>query len=125
MQLTKNFTLEELTRSSIALMRGISNQPDSIQIGNLKKLCESLLQPIRDRLGLPIIITSGFRSPVLNKAVGGVANSRHLYGEAADIICRDNRRLWNLIREMISNGEINVGELINEKNLTWIHLSLP
>lgn len=125
MQLTKNFTLEELTRSSIALMRGISNQPDSIQIGNLKKLCERLLQPIRDRLGLPIIITSGFRSPILNKAVGGVTNSRHLYGEAADIICRDNRRLWNLIREMISNGEINVGELINEKNLTWIHLSLP
>ena len=70
-------------------------------------------------------MTSGFRSGKLNKAVRGSATSQHLKGEAADIVSDDNEGLWHLICEMILNGEIAVGQLIDERNLSWIHVSLP
>lgn len=69
-------------------------------------------------------MTSGYRSEALNKAVRGSATSQHLKGEAADIVSDDNKKLWLLICDMISNGEITVGQLIDEKKL-WIHISLP
>lgn len=125
MKLTENFTLEELTRSATAQRLGISNQPTSSQLENLKRLCERILQPIRDKYGKPIRVTSGFRNDVLNRAVEGVVTSQHRNGEAADIVCEDNNCLFNLIREMISKGELTVGQLINEHNLSWIHISLP
>ena len=125
MNLTKNFTLEELTASSVAQSNGINNIPDEKQILNLRRLCREILQPVREKLGKPIIVTSGFRSPALNRRVGGVATSQHLEGAAADIISQDNSELWRMLCLMVRNGEIAVGQLINEKGLRWIQVSLP
>ena len=125
MKLTENFTLEELIASPTATLKGINNSPDKSQIATLKRLCEEILQPIRNKFGRAIKITSGFRSERLNKAVRGASSSQHVNGEAADIVSEDNRALWNLICRMIKDGEIRVGQLIDEKNLRWIHISLP
>lgn len=125
MKLSKNFTLEELTASATARLRGIDNNPTAAEIQNLSLLCLRILQPIRDKFGSPISITSGFRSPALNKAVRGAKTSQHLTGMAADLISGDNAALWDVICNMILNGEITVGQLIDEKNLSWIHISLP
>lgn len=125
MKLTENFTMEEMCSSSIARIQGLPNSPDHIQAGRLKRLCEEILQPVRNKFGKAIIITSGFRSERLNKAVRGSKTSQHLSGEAADIVCCNNSELWDIICNMILQGEIKVGQLIDEKNLRWIHISLP
>lgn len=125
MDLTENFTLKELIYSSTAQRLQISNYPDAQEMENLKKLCKEILQPIRNKLKLPITVTSGYRNSLLNKVLGGAKNSQHISGEAADILCADNYKLWSLINHMIKSGEIVVGQLINEKNLSWIHISLP
>lgn len=88
-------------------------------------MVNNILQPIRDKYGKPITVTSGFRSPSVNRLVGGSANSQHCKGEAADIKCENNKELWDLIIDMINNKKIVVGQLIDEKNLNWIHISLP
>ena len=99
MQLTKNFTLEELTRSDTAAKRGIRNVPDNEAIGNLRNLCERALQPVRDVYGRAVRVTSGYRSPELNRAVGGASASQHVKGEAADITIEgvSARDLYNKI----------------------------
>lgn len=73
--------------------------PDGVE-GNLQALVEEVLEPVRERLGRPIIVNSGYRCPIHNAAVGGVANSQHLRGEAADLHCYDNRRLARIIVEL-------------------------
>lgn len=125
MRLTENFTLEELIASSVAKRFNLNNSPSVAEIEKLKELCEKILQPIRTKFGEPILITSGFRNSSLNRIVGGSPSSQHLKGEAADLVCVDNQKLWNLILEMIKSGSITVGQLINEKKLSWIHISLP
>lgn len=127
MQLSKNFTLSELVHSDTANARGIDNTPTDIKIvNNLIKLAKNVLQPIRDKYGKPIIITSGYRCLDLNKAVGGVSNSQHLLGLAADIdvgTVNDNKLLFNMIEEMIKNKEIVVDQLLDESHYKWIHIS--
>lgn len=125
MQITENFTMEELTSSATARVRNISNQPGEKEATKLRELCEKILQPIRSRYGKPIRITSGYRNRALNNAVGGAASSQHLLGEAADIVCDNNNLLWEIICSMVRNDELTVGQLIDEKHLKWIHISLP
>ncbi len=85
MQLSNNFRLSEFTRSDTAKRLGIVNECSSVeQVLNLAHLCHMVLQPLRDRFG-PIRITSGYRCPEQNRAVGGASNSQHMRGEAADI----------------------------------------
>ena len=86
-QITNNFTLEEFTRSETASRMGIQNVPGNREKLAIVNLCAKLLQPLRDIYGKPIRINSGYRCPELNKAVGGVPNSQHVLGEAADIHC--------------------------------------
>lgn len=125
MQITKNFTLEEMYNSETARIKKINNTP-SVEIqNNLIALVKDILQPIRDRYGKPIYVNSGYRSPALNKAVGGVANSEHLTGNAVDITSANNKELWALILDMIKKKEIVVGQLIDEKKLKWVHISRP
>ena len=117
MKLTKNFTLPELTTTST----GITNQPNSQQIAALITLCNKVLQPARDMYGKPIRVNSGFRSPAVNKAVGGAPNSQHTRGEAADITVfskEENKKLFELIRDNLS-----FDQLINERTYSWIHAS--
>lgn len=130
-QLSKNFTLRELTYSSTAEANDIDNTPGTFEYNNLVKLCKEVLQPIRDKWGKPIIITSGYRSPALNVKVKGSGLSQHCKGEAADFEAAngENGKLFHIIEVMIHNGEIEVGQLIWEKgdeyNPDWIHVSLP
>jgi uncharacterized protein YcbK (DUF882 family) len=85
MNLTKNFTLEELIKSQYASRNGIDNTPNEEQIENLKQLCINILQPLRDALGVPLHIDSGFRNFEINEAIGGAKNSQHTKGQAADV----------------------------------------
>lgn len=115
------FTIEELCKSSTAQNKGISNVPNSEVIYNLRMLIIFVLDPIRRKYGKPICVNSGYRSPALNKAVGGAKNSQHLKGQAVDITTHSrsgNKRLFELIRE---SGCFD--ELINENNFSWIHVS--
>lgn len=130
-KLSKNFSLEELIASNTAKAKKIDNTPSEQIKKNLERLAKEVLQPIRDKYGHPITVTSGYRCPKLNAAVGGVKNSQHLTGEAADIKCTATSKatLFKIIKTMIDNKELKVGQLIWEygtkKEPNWIHVSLP
>ena len=85
-RLSEHFTLEEFVRSRKAQARGIKNEPPEEAVGWMKKLCQQVLEPVRLAWGQPIFVNSGYRSPELNSAVGGVPNSQHCLGQAADIV---------------------------------------
>lgn len=85
MQLSANFTLDELTRSATASERGIDNTPGLIERTHLHVLAQTILQPLRDQFG-PLRITSGYRSCALNVAIGGSKTSQHMLGQAADLV---------------------------------------
>ena len=127
MYITKNFTKEELVASATASKLKIDNTPSEEQGCMLCLLAYRILQPLRDRYGKPIRITSGFRSKALNKALGGVPSSQHLKGEAADINngVAENKKIFHLAKQMIDEGKLEVGQLIDEKGYSWIHISLP
>ena len=96
MNLSRNFSLLELTKSDTAIRRGIDNEPNADQVDKLKELCENILQPVRDHFGR-VKVTSGFRSPELCAAIGSSANSQHAKAEAADFECPgvDNADITN------------------------------
>ena len=114
MKLSTNFTLEELTVTSV----NADNTPNEQQIANLKRLVDNVLQPLRKMYGKPIKINSGFRSNEVNRAVGGSPTSSHCSGEAADLDCDDNKLLFSIIRETLPFDQV-----INEQNYSWIHVS--
>ena len=126
MNLSKSFTLNELTKSQEALRLNIDNTPNEEQILNLKILCEKILQPIRDFYGMPVSVSSGFRSPELCKAIGSSSTSQHTRGEAADfeIFSIANKTLAEFI---ISNLDYDQCILEfwneNEPNSGWVHCS--
>jgi hypothetical protein len=84
MNLSKHFTIEEFTKSQTGERLGIDNVPTEAHLVNMKRLCEDVLEVVRESLG-PIHVNSGYRGSALNKAVGGAATSQHCNGEAADI----------------------------------------
>lgn len=129
MKLTEHFTLEELTNSPTANRLHIDNFPSDTIISSLMELLE-LLEKIRNIYSKPIVVTSGYRCEKLNKAVGGVKTSQHMKGEAADIRSlsntrKDNKELFDLIVKMVKNNDIYVGQVIDEYNYNWIHISTP
>ena len=85
MNLTKNFTLSEMTKSETALRHGMDNTPGEAEIENLKRLAEKVLQPVRDHYGKGVKVNSGYRAPEVNAKVGGSKTSDHCKGQAADI----------------------------------------
>ena len=130
MNLTKNFSMRELTRSATADRLGILNEPTKAIAANLQELATTVLQPIRDKWGEPIIVTSGYRCSKLNAAVGGAKASQHMLGQAADIHTvsdkvSENYKLFELIRQMVEKGELQVGQLIDEYGYNWVHVSTP
>lgn len=122
MQLTKNFTLEELTYSATANAYKISNKPNAEQIENLKRLAINILQPIRDKFGV-VGISSGFRSVRLNEKVNGKPNSQHKTGEAADIGYVKGTRLKDVFKYIKDN--LDYDQLLYEiaGGVIWIHVS--
>lgn len=116
-----HFTVNELTRSATAARLGIDNTPPPQAVECLQRLIDSVLDPARRRLGMPVIVNSGYRCRDLNKAVGGVARSYHLYGRAADLTTGSvaaNRRLFEILRSLPHS------ELIWERGGAWIHVAL-
>lgn len=120
----KYFTLKELTKSTTAIRKSIKNIPNKNQEQNLIDLIDNILDPLREAYGKPIIVSSGFRSKELNAAVGGVNNSQHVCGQAADIRTvedtpQENKKLFDIAQEL----NLPYDQLIDEYNYNWIHIS--
>lgn len=125
-QLSKNFSLAELTYSSTAVSKGLDNTPSPEAIANLQVLVDNILQPIRDKKGKPIKINSGYRDPAVNASVGGSTNSDHCRGQAADIEIAgiangdlakwivENFKFTQVILEFYTQGVPDSG---------WVHVS--
>jgi zinc D-Ala-D-Ala carboxypeptidase len=126
MNLTKNFTLAEMTKSETALRHDMDNTPGEQEIAALKLLCEKVLQPVRDHYGKGVKVNSGFRHPEVNAKVGGSKTSDHCRGQAADIEIpgvanadlaewiKDNLEFRQLILEFYTPGIPDSG---------WVHVS--
>ena len=113
----KYFTIQELTASATALREGIDNRPSKCAYHLLHVLVDLLLDPIREAWGEPIVVSSGYRCKQLNALVGGVKNSHHILGCAADIIAgnrADHRKLFKMIQKMQQEGRIKFTQLILE-----------
>ena len=125
MNLSRNFTLQELIKSDTAIRKGINNNPNAEQIEKLKALCENILQPVRDHFGR-VKVTSGFRSPELCQAIGSSVNSQHAKAEAADFECPgvDNAELADWIHKNLSYDQLILEFYTpGEPNSGWIHCS--
>lgn len=120
----KYFSVAELVKSTTATKRKINNTPSEEIKCNINQLIDNILDPLRESWKQPIIVSSGYRCPKLNKIVGGASSSQHLLGQAADIHTKsnsreDNKRLFNLIKEL----KLPYDQLINEYSYKWIHVS--
>lgn len=118
------FTMGEFIRSDTAAKLGIDNRCKLEHVPNIKALVANVLDPLRAAYGKPIRITSGFRCPKLNKAVGGSSTSQHMSGMAADIIgtpntVAENTKLFYLIQSL----GLPFDQLIDEKGMRWVHVS--
>jgi hypothetical protein len=121
MQLSPNFHMSELTVSQTAARRGLNNTPGKAEIVNLSRLCKTILQPLRDHLKRPILVTSGYRSPAVNQAVGGSGTSAHCFGLAADIHVpgMTSAQLMATVRGL----QLPVDQCIDEFG-SWVHVGL-
>ena len=122
--LAEHFTLREMVNSYLARTMHIDNTPTPEAVQNLRQLCQKVLEPLRQHFG-PIGVNSGYRSPRLNELLGGVANSQHMKGQAADLYCRslsDARRLFDYARQ-----HVDFDQLLLERRFTdgccWLHVS--
>ena len=123
-KLTKNFTLDEMCKSKKAKELRIKNVPSPVVVGRLRALCENVLQPLRDYMGEPVIINSGYRSPELNKKIGGVHSSQHVIGEAADINCKGSiSYAEEIITYIMLNLKFDQLILERKKSAIWVHVS--
>lgn len=118
------FTIKELTKSNIASRLGICNNPNKKVQQNLEQLINTILDPLREAYGHPIIVTSGYRCPELNNKVGGSRTSQHVLGQAADIRSvsdsrEDNKKLFDLILSL----DLPFDQLIDEYDYDWVHVS--
>lgn len=119
MNLSPHFTLAEFTQSQTAARKGISNTPTPAVIECLK-LTALGLEGVRTLLGSPITVNSGYRSPALNKAIGGSAKSQHVTGEAVDFICPGFGSPLDVCRAIVKSG-LKFDQMIYEG--TWVHIS--
>ena len=117
------FTIKELEHSNKAVKLGIDNTIPNDLLKNANVLI-STLNVIREAYGKPITISSGYRCKDLNKAVNGEKTSAHLMAHAADITCDNNKKLYQLIIDLRKSGKIKYDQNMNEKNYTWIHISV-
>jgi zinc D-Ala-D-Ala carboxypeptidase len=126
MQLSKNLALAEVTRSETAKRKGISNMPTPEHIDNFKKLAENVFQPIREHFGVPIHLSSGYRSKALNTAVGGSLSSQHCTGEAIDIdmdgTSITNKQVFDFVKEHVNFDQM-IWEFGSDTNPDWVHVS--
>ena len=128
MKLSEHLDLSEVIRSESAKRNGISNMPTPEHIANFKVLAEKIFEPIRVHFRCPIIISSGYRSKVLNAAIGGSATSQHCQGEAIDIDMDGtpngvtNRMVFDFIKDNLEFDQL-IYEFGNSDNPDWVHVS--
>jgi hypothetical protein len=128
MKLSEHLDLSEVTRSDMAKRSGISNEPTAEHLENFKKLAEHIFEPIRKHFGKPIIISSGYRSEALNKAIGGSLTSQHCKGEAIDIDMDGttggvtNAMVFNYIKDNLPFDQL-IWEFGNASAPDWVHVS--
>lgn len=123
--MTPHFTLRELTASSTAQRLKLDNTPTAAHLASLQDTVE-LLERVREVLGVPVIVTSGYRSPVVNKAVGGVTSSDHASGQAADIVAPKFGAPYEVAKALARHVDsIGIGQLIYESigGKQWVHIS--
>ena len=128
MHLEKNFTMEELCSSATAERHGIRNWPaagDEVHRvkENLSSLCFDVLQPLRDYVGRPIIVNSGYRTKEVNRLVGGVKNSQHLTGEAADLRIESTKQGREWAEWIMDNCDFDQLLLESNGKSVWLHVS--
>lgn len=128
MHLEKNFTFEELCRSATAERHGLKNWPKAGDEEhrvreNLRYLCFDVLQPLRDFVGKPIVVNSGYRSKEVNRLVGGVKNSQHLTGEAADLRIESTKQGREWAEWIMENCDFDQMLLESNGKSVWLHVS--
>ncbi len=129
MKLSKNLSLNEVIKSNTAERKGIDNSPNETHLVNLKYLAEQVFQPVREHFGAPIYISSGYRSPALNEAIGGSPRSFHSHGMALDLD-QDGRNngvsnadVFFFIKENLPFSEL-IWEFGTEDNPNWVHVAI-
>ena len=128
MKLTTNFTLEELCRSATAERHGVRNWPsagdEECRVReNLRSLCIDVLQPLREHVDGPIVVNSGYRSKEVNRLVGGVKNSQHLTGEAADLRIESTKQGREWAEWIMDNCDFDQMLLESNGRSVWLHVS--
>ena len=120
-KLSKNFSLHELLLTEHRQFDEDQYNPPPIVVANLKVLCVNVLQPLRDALGTPLHINSGYRCPALNKSIGGAKTSQHMVGQAADIVdfTNGNEKLFKKIKAL----KLPFDQMIDEFGFRWVHVS--
>lgn len=120
-QFTKNFSLHEMLATDHRKFDAEQYNPPAEVVESLRLLAEHVLQPLRDAVGSPIRVNSGYRCPSLNKAIGGAKTSQHMSGQAADIIdlVHGNEFLFKKIKEL----KLPFDQLIDEFGFRWVHVS--
>lgn len=128
MKISEHLSLAEVTRSETAKRRGISNMPTEEHLNNFKLLAEKVFEPVRNHFGVPIHISSGYRSKELNTAIGGSLTSQHCSGEAIDIDMDgsgdgvSNADVFNYIKDNLAFDQL-IWEFGNDSNPDWVHVS--
>ena len=128
MQLSKNLSLREATKSITALRLGVDNTPEEYEIKNLERIACAVFQPLRDHFDTPIAVTSGFRSKALNEAIGGSKYSQHITGEALDLDAHvygevSNAELFDFIATRLEFDQL-IWEFGDDDEPAWVHVSL-
>ena len=127
MKLSKNLSLAEVTKSTTASRLGIDNTPDDWATENLRQIAVNVFQPLRDAFGCPIYVSSGYRGPELNAAIGGAKRSQHMEGRAldldADVYGRcTNAQIFRYIKDNLEFDQL-IWEFGDEDNPDWVHVS--
>ena len=124
MKLSKNFSRSEIEHSNTAKRLDISNEMSEKHLEHMQGLIDNLIQPMRDAIG-PIRVTSGYRSPSLNRAIGGSSRSQHSKAEALDLQFWEKGKMNNkVIYDWILESDLEFDQMINEFDFAWIHISL-
>ena len=123
MKISKNLTLAEVSKSNTAIKLGIENEPKGEHLNNMIHTANAIFQPMREHFGKPIFVSSGYRSPELNKAIGGAATSQHCKGEALDldndaVEYPTNKDIFDYIK-----NHLDFDQLIWEFDGAWVHVS--
>lgn len=119
-KISGHFTYEELTYSRVAVENALDNTPGGTELDALKRLAEKVLEPLRGRLDAPIAVTSGFRSPEVNRLAGGVPGSQHVKGEAAD--CYTPLGARRLLAVLLAS-DISFDQAILYRKKNFLHIS--